>query len=85
MEINKIEIASSKWRHRESVRNLGMNQATIQRTSVKLTPAIKAPKAIDIAHDDFCAGHELLPNHAAGLRSRITRRPIHSASVQSDY
>ena len=85
MEINKIGIASSKWRHGEWVRNLGMNQATSQRTSVKLATEIKAPKAIDIAHDDFSAGHELLPNHAAGLRSRITRRPIHSASVQSDY
>jgi hypothetical protein len=85
VEINKIEIAGGKWRHRESVRIFGMNQARIQRTSVKLTTAIKAPKAIDIAHDGFSAGQELLPNHAAGLRSRITRRPIHSASVQSDY
>jgi hypothetical protein len=52
MQIINIEIAGSRWPHRESIRrkNLGMNQATAERTNVKLAAASKTPKAMDIAH-----------------------------------
>jgi hypothetical protein len=75
MDIKKIEIAGSKRAHRDWVnkRNLGMNQATAQRTSVKPAAAIKAPKPIDAAHEDFSACQELFPKPTTSLCSFISR------------
>jgi hypothetical protein len=50
-----------------------MNQAAAARTNVKLAAAIKAPKAIDTAHEDFSACQELFPNSTTSLRSFISR------------
>jgi hypothetical protein len=59
-------MAGSARLHREAVKskNLGINQPTAERTSVKLATAIKTPKTIDIARrEDFSAGHDLFQSH----------------------
>jgi hypothetical protein len=61
-----------------------MNQAKPERTSVKPASAIKTPKAIDTANDDFSAGQELFPFNAGGLRSRTAHLFRHTVSLQSD-
>jgi hypothetical protein len=73
VEINKVENAASKQAPRDWVnqRNLGMNQATVERTSVKLAAAIKKAKAIDNAHEDFSAGPKVFPYPNISLGSFI--------------
>jgi hypothetical protein len=81
--IKHTEIAGSKLAHRESTkpRNLGMNQATPERTNVKPASAINAPKINDVPHDDFSAGQELSPSDTAGLCSTIARVSTHTANI----
>jgi hypothetical protein len=57
-----------------------MNQAKPERTSVKPASAIKTPKAIDIANDDFSAGQELFPLNAGGLCSLTAHLFRHTGS-----
>jgi hypothetical protein len=63
MDRISTEIAGRTRAHLDSAirRNLGINVATVQRMSVKLAPAIKVPKTIDFAHDDFSDRHA--PEH----------------------
>ena len=84
MTIKHTEIAGSKWAHRESTkpRNLGMNQATPEKTKVKPASAINPPKANeDMAHDVFSACQGLSPRDMAGLCSPIFPLNSHSKYI----
>jgi len=50
-----------------------MNQATAEKTSVKLAAAIKTPRTIDTAHEDFSATPGLYPSLITSLFSSILR------------
>jgi hypothetical protein len=72
-------MAGSTRPQREAVKskNLGINQPTAERTSVKLATAIKAPKTIDISRrEDFSAGHDLFQNHPIFSTSLVAPRLI---------